>query len=298
MCVLNTSETTVELSQSGNMPVPASEFDFQQLAEIYNAARVDYIVPMPMNAKRMQEYIESYDIDLDISVVAMDMHDGQPNGISMFGVREGRGWVTRLGVIPERRRRKTGEFLMREMIYQARQHHLRLIQLEVIKGNDPAYALFKKVGFEDVRELTVIRRAPSRLKTSQLLIPDIERVLVEDEAEIMGWLAQRETNPSWVEETGSLRNAGNLKGLRVTLPDGNTGWIVLQRTAFLLTHFVMQPDVSHDMRVGLITGVHQQFPMQDTRIENLPVDHPALDAYRQLGYVEAFRRNEMVLKLE
>ena len=53
-----------------NIAVPASQYTYQQLADVYNQTRIDYIVPMPMNAKRMQEYIDHYDLDLDNSIIA------------------------------------------------------------------------------------------------------------------------------------------------------------------------------------------------------------------------------------
>src|SRR4051794_14056292 len=74
--------------------VPASAYSFEQLAEIYNQTRVDYIVPMPMNSKRMADYVRFYDVDLDRSVVSLN--DQQtPAGIIMIGVRGDRAWITR-----------------------------------------------------------------------------------------------------------------------------------------------------------------------------------------------------------
>jgi ribosomal protein S18 acetylase RimI-like enzyme len=273
--------------------VPAARYAFDRLSEIYNAARVDYIVPMPMNAKRMEEYVRSYDVRLDESLVSLD-EEGQPNGICMFGERGDRGWITRLGVIPERRRHRTGEFLLRAIVDRARERGLRQIQLEVIQGNEPAYRLFRKLGFVDVRELIVIRRPPGKLKDGQMPAS----VLVEDlDSDIFTLLQQREPNPSWVEETASLKNAGGIRGLRLTLPTGESGWIAFQRTPFMLTHFVLDPAAGPDLTYALIAGVHFLFPVQDTSIENLPVDHPAWVQYQKLGYFEAFRRIEMVLAL-
>lgn len=294
--MLSPSQSTPDSEQSpGNIPVPASRYSFEELAEIYNAARVDYIVPMPMNARRMEEYVHNYNIDLEISLVAVDGDDSLPNGICMFGVRGERGWITRLGVIPERRRRRTGEFLMQQIIAAAYQRQMRLIQLEVIKGNEPAYRLFQKLGFEDIRELIIIRRPPGRLKPEQQLSADI---LVEPiDSTIVSLLDHRESNASWVEETSSLINSGDIRGLRVTLESGESGWIAFQRTPFVLTHFVMMPEASPALMYALIAGVHSQHPLQDTRIENIPVDHPAWIEYQKLGYFETFRRIEMVLNL-
>src|SRR2546423_6025746 len=95
--------------EAGNLTgVAASAYNFDTLAEIYNQARVDYIVPMPMNGKRMAEYVHNYDVDLDMSLIACNT-DGEPCGLIMAGLRRDRSWVTRLGVIPHKRRAHVGQ---------------------------------------------------------------------------------------------------------------------------------------------------------------------------------------------
>lgn len=279
-----------------HIPVPTSHYSYQELAEIYNLARVDYIVPMPMNAKRMEEYVRHYDIDLNLSLVAIDPEDEQPNGIIMFGVRSDRGWITRLGVIPERRRRKTGEFLMQRLINTARERRMRLIQLEVIKGNEPAYRLFHKLGFVDTRELLIIRRPPGKLKPEQLSTETLEISVIEIE-DVASVLAQRDDAPTWVEETASLLNTGSIQGVQITLANGETGWLIFQKTTFQLTHFVFAPGCSPALLRALLGKVHQDFPQMDTKIENIPADDMIWKIYQQMGYVESFRRIEMVLNL-
>lgn len=282
-------------AQYPNRAVTTSAYNYDELAAIYNHARTDYIVPMPMNGKRMAEYVTAYDVNLDSSIVAVDPDDNQPNGICMLGVRENRTWITRLGVIPERRRRKSGEFLMRAEIEETHKRGIKQVQLEVIKGNDPAYHLFSKLGFEATRELLVIRRPPGALDTS--LIPEMTVETVMNETVIANLLTQREPGAAWTEETTSLRNGGNLRALLVTLPDNEKGWVVFQRSPFQLSHFVLSPNVSRDMTTALVAAVHQQFPMQDTKIENVPAEHYTWTVYEQYGYMVTFRRIEMVLQL-
>lgn len=275
--------------------IPTDQYTFQQLAEIYNQARVDYIVPMPMNAKRMQEYVINYDIDLAGSYVALNPA-GEECGIGMLGLREGRGWITRLGVIPNRRLRHMGQFIMEQMIDYAIDKGAHLVQLEVIVGNDPARYLFDKLGFEETRTLLIIRRPPG----APALNPDFDDLDVQPipNDAIPDYLNQRERDASWVEETPSLLNAGNLQGLRVMMPDGEESWVIFQRTAFQLTHFVISPDVSEAAASAVLYHVHKTFPKMDTKIENVPENHHSWDVYQNNGYLEVFRRTEMFLYLK
>jgi hypothetical protein len=73
--------------------IPASAFSYEELTDAYNHTRIDYLVPMPMNAARLHEYVQIYDVDLGSSIVAVD--GNEILGLAMLGVRERRGWITR-----------------------------------------------------------------------------------------------------------------------------------------------------------------------------------------------------------
>lgn len=275
--------------------IAASQYTLEELTTIYNQTRVDYIVPMPMNARRMAEYVRHYDIDLDASAVAF--YAGEVIGIAMLGRRAQRAWITRLGVIPERRGRKTGSFLMETLLNQARARGASRVQLEVIQGNDPACYLFRKFGFTETRELLVIRRPPGLPQTNFRL--ENAAITPLDSAEILDRLRQRPSEASWIEETASIIHAGNLHGFKLELPSGEHGWIICHHKAFQMAHFVYDatPSAYAAIIAALLHHVHSAFAGLDTIIENLPADHPVWPLFQQIGYVESFRRIEMVLNL-
>jgi ribosomal protein S18 acetylase RimI-like enzyme len=271
-------------------PVPASQYDFTELADIYNRTRVDYIVPMPMNAKRMAEYVHNYHVDLGVSVAVFD-RENELAGLGMLGVRAARAWITRLGVIPERRGHGLGQFLMEALLDGAGRRQARLIQLEVIKGNTPAQRLFAKYGFRPTRELLVVRRPPGKPQKP----PEQPTVVTAlSAAEIESCLAQRGAGASWLDENLSLARVGGLKGLRVELA-GHTGWIIYQHTMWQIDHVVLQtPQPVRDaMTYALLYHMHDLHPMQDTKIENIPALDLRWPVYQQMGYMEAFNRVEM-----
>ncbi|MFW5691724.1 MAG: GNAT family N-acetyltransferase [Chloroflexota bacterium] len=276
----------------GPTAVPASRYTYAQLAEIYNQARVDYIVPMPMNARRMQEYVENYDIDMDGSVVVLNSA-GLECGIGMLGMRADRAWVTRLGVLPERRERHLGQFMMETMLSYAVDQGARLAQLEVIVGNDPARHLFEKMGFKETRTLLIIRRPPGTPAVGLAQEADTVRQLTDDE--IPDYLMRRDPGASWVEETASLLNAGNLHGLEIMAADGENAWVVFQKSPFQLTHLVLSPNASDAAICSALYHVHKSHPMQDTKVENVPLRHHEWEIYQGMGYIEVFRRTEMFL---
>lgn len=272
--------------------IPASRFSIDELTDIYNQTRVDYMVPMPMNASRLEEYINAYDVDLDHSFVAVD--GGVLRGVAMLGAREGRTWITRLGVIPSTRRGGVGEALCRYLLEQTERMGMNFTMLEVIKNNTPAHRLFFKLGFYEVGELLILRRSPTR-HTQPLhepVIADARRLERYEALDLIGY--DRGTQP-WTNQSESMDHAENVFGMRLTLPDGSTGWVAYQREKFTLTHFIYKTEIGDpaEMAYAFLSHLHHQYPRLDTYIENIQANDPHLPGFYKMGYVESFRRIEM-----
>jgi ribosomal protein S18 acetylase RimI-like enzyme len=274
--------------------IPASTFSYEELTEAYNHTRVDYIVPMPMNASKLREYVELYDVDLAASVVAVD--GNEILGLAMLGVREGRGWITRLGVIRNNRRQGTGSGLFNHLLAQAQERDLTYLVIEVIADNLPAYNLFKSRGFTVTRDLLVLRRPPRPVPP----LDPTHHLEALDQAEALALLRQRRSKPSWIDEYESLAHAGNLRALLATLPDGSRGWLVYQTSPFQLGRLVIQTEAGDPLGLArtLLPALHRRYPHQDTKTENLPATDPHWPAFAESGYLVVFRRNEMVRYLK
>lgn len=268
---------------------PASEYTIQELTDIYNRTRVDYLIPMPMNAARLEEYINTYDVDLEHSLVATQ--DGETLGVAMLGVRAERAWVTRLGVIPDTRRRGTGQALTAGLLDQANSLGIGFTMLEVIKNNEPAHRLFLKLGFYEVGELLVLRRSPT-MPPPDPLVAEARRLERTEALDLVG--RDRGTQP-WTNQSETLFNAQDVSGLRLMLPDGSEGWLVYQRQKFTLTRFAYKTEKGDPVKMAraFLSHLHSQYPRLDTQLENIQVSDPHLPAFYELGYVESFRRIEM-----
>jgi len=272
--------------------IPASQFTFEQLTDIYNQTRVDYMVPMPMNSARLAEYVATYDVKLEHSLVAMT-HDGEMLGVIMLGIRADRSWITRLGVLPNTRRGGIGKALMEGVIKQAEKLSIKFHMLEVIKNNVPAHQLFLKFGFREIGELLVLRRSPLT-RQQDPIVADAQRLERGEALVLVGH--DRGTQP-WTNQSESLFNANEVSGLRLTLADGSRGWLVYQRQKFLLTRFAFKTEEGEPAKVAyaLLSHLHNQYPRLDTQIENIHVNDPHLPAFYEMGYIESFRRIEMWL---
>lgn len=278
--------------------VPASQYSIQELTDAYNQTRVDYIVPMPMSAKRLQDYVDTYDISLEDSVVTVDESE-EMLGLSMLGVREGRSWITRLGVLPTSRRGGIGRKMMEYMIERSKKLGLKHVFLEVITGNEPAYNLFQSLGFVEQRELLILRRPPRQADAFSALVEPGAKWL--DEAETLNCLATRPWRAAWTNQAESVHNAGGVRLLHISDSGGeDSGWVTYQKSMLQLKRVMLSPDGSDCKAPAhkLLSLLHKQFPALDTIAENVPANAPFLDAYFDNDYVESFRRIEMLLTLD
>jgi ribosomal protein S18 acetylase RimI-like enzyme len=275
--------------------IPADRFTPEELADAYNRTRVDYIVPMPMSAARLCEYIQFYDVDLGKSVLVLD--GDRVVGLGMVGLRPGRAWITRIGVLPSCRRLGIGRMLMEALLEEADALRLDETWLEVIKGNLPAHRLFKAYGFREVRELVVGRRAPGAAPDSTKYLNGAVRAMEPiDRGEVLELLRHRPARSNWLNESESFARLPTLDGLRVELRQGGRGWICFQVGALQISHIYVEVTAGDPVLVttALLTGLHRRHPKQDAVLENIAVDDPVWTGYQQAGYFEAFERIEMV----
>lgn len=295
---------------------PAAEFTLDELTEAYNRTRSDYLIPMPMNAGRMQEYVALYDVDLLRSSVAIE--GDEIVGLGMLGLRRENGWITRLGVLPEGRRKGVGSAILESLLDNARAAGVRDMWLEVISGNDPAHELFLKYGFRETRELIVARRPPRPASGTQSVVA----------ARSIRYLQHRDAvnlhcdpfeRVNWLNDVASMRNVtrlyslsdddparagtlhrlSELSGIWASFRYGGEGWVTYQATALQLRRIYLRVLAGDEAQVAydLLGIVHRLHSAQDAGLENIPDDCRWV-GFRRAGYFEVFRRTEMTRSLD
>lgn len=297
--------------------LPANEFSLEDLTDAYNRTRTDYLIPMPMNPGRLLEYLTLYDVDLHHSCVAVAQEDQTIIGLGMLGLRPNESWITRLGVLPEGRRRGVGSALMDELITYSRKRNANKMWLEVIKGNDPAHSLFLKYQFQPIRELIVARRPPKAMRsvTSVLAARKIHYLQHE---EVIDLHCSRTERMNWLNSVASMRNVRqlatsvhdadyesgpvhevpHLSGIWVEFQNGTEGWVSYQATTLQLKRISVEVLRGHPTQVtaDLLGIMHRLHGSQDAIVENIPEDE-RWPGFIKAGYFEVFRRIEMVLNL-
>jgi GNAT superfamily N-acetyltransferase len=125
--------------------VPADTLTMAELAEHFTAGYEGYFTPVHVDEATMRYMVEAWDIDLARSRAVPGI------GVCNLAVRDARGWIGGLAVVPAERRNGVGRALMEAVLDVAPP----LVTLEVIEQNEAAISLYEALGFERTRVLEV-----------------------------------------------------------------------------------------------------------------------------------------------
>jgi|ERR1700741_624094 len=182
--------------------------DFHSLYECFLYAFSDYQVELKMSEEQFEQRIKRDGVELELSAGAFD-------GERMIGFYiNGRGpWQGKLtaydagtGVVPDHRRRGVAEGLFDFMVPRLKESGLTQYLLEVITSNERAVALYRKLGFEEMRTLAVLR-ANEAVK----ILADVEGVSIRsmDEPDWGLFRAYWDGEPSWQNSVDAVERVGN-----------------------------------------------------------------------------------------
>lgn len=267
--------------------VSADSFEIDQLVSTYNSARTDYLVPMPMDKAGMVEYIRIFNIDLSQSLVALN--DSHLAGLGLLGIRKNQSWITRLGLSAKMRGRGIGEKLVKGLLKNSDRLNIPVNTVEVIKDNQPARKLFRKLGFRAKRELVILRRPPkSGRRPNSTCIP-------LKHSEILRVIRQRTDTPTWINQSKTFTQLRNLDGFKIAQNKQICASVIYQVSSNHISRLVfniLKGELARPMQ-ELLSHLHQRYPHHTVTVENIPVQNPHLPVFKNQGYHEVFRRIEM-----
>ena len=131
--------------------VAVLEHGVEATADILSHGYADYVRPVHITLPGLVQMVAHDSLDLMASRVLL-VH-GQAAGVALIARR---GWSCRLAalaLLPEERGKGAGRWLMERVMEEARARGERRMVLEVVIGNEPAVALYRGLGFRDVRRL-------------------------------------------------------------------------------------------------------------------------------------------------
>lgn len=279
--------------------VPAESISAADRAEFLTRAYADYYAPMRVTAEQMAAMDRFYDTDLRRSVVALAGREMV--GMALLSSRARQGWISGVGVAPEQRRRGIGRALMEQLLDHAAAAGLTEVRLEVIVENVAARRLYAALGFQEIRELLIWRRAA---EADALPIP-AERLTRADPARLLAYADRWHGQPvTWQRAAATLAHMaadGRLLGYRLDLAVAPAAYcLVSGQNGATLTLMDVGIDPATDIvtpgRILLQALSHLHWGKAMT-IHNVPADDPLNRVLAALRFLVTLRQIEMRLRL-
>jgi GNAT superfamily N-acetyltransferase len=253
----------------------AASLSLAERAALFTAAYEGYLVPFQVDEATLARLDEIFDIDLDASRIAH--RDGDAVGLGNLGVRGEDAWIGGVGVVMAARRSGVGEALMRALHEEARARGIRRVWLEVIVENTGAFALYEKLGYRTVRDVTVWSLPLSVSDES-----DAEDVPAEEaHARIRELRTEREP---WQRADECLAHYADARGLATA-----AGAAVYRMAGEKVSLIQIAGETEPLLRALRTRGA--------VSVLNVPDTDAVATALEGLGATAAIRQHEMVLDL-
>ena len=253
---------------------PSSELAISELAELFTVAYEDYYVPFQVDEARLAHMVDAYDLALDRSLVAWD--GDTPVGLANLGLRGERTWLGGVGVVKAHRRSGIGEHLTRALLDRAREAGARRMLLEVITQNEPAIALYEKLGFRTTRELAVLTlTAAEGGQASDMSLPEARRLIA----------AARSAPEPWQRDDATV---DHLDGVAAIAAEGAAAVYRMEGERVNLLQ------AGGEGAGELVAALRARGPILAL---NYPVGAPVTAALHDAGATEVLRQLEMVIDL-
>ena len=215
--------------------------DFVTLYECFLEAFSDYQVDMQMSEEQFRQRVVRDRVQLESSAGAF--HRDRMIGFYMTGcgVWEGKqtAYDAGTGVVPDYRRRGVAEELFDFMEPQLKERGITQYLLEVLTSNERAVALYRKIGFEDVRRLAVLRSKAMMKTTGDVPGVSIRRL---EEPDWVVFCAYWDGKPSWQSSIDAVESIGDQREILGAFADEKcVGYGIVHQPSDLLMQLAVAP---------------------------------------------------------
>jgi ribosomal protein S18 acetylase RimI-like enzyme len=135
------------------------EEDFSKLLDAFNQAFSDYLIPVILTESQFETFFIQRQIDIKRSLGVFVDDEMIAFTINGFGIWNEVDTVydAGTGVIPVFRKQRVAEKMFEFMIPHFQKQGIKQYLLEVVTTNQKALGLYKKLGFEIIREVSLLK---------------------------------------------------------------------------------------------------------------------------------------------
>lgn len=216
--------------------------DFSTLYACFLKAFSDYQVDMQMSEQQFAQRLTRDGVQLEVSTGAFD--DDRMIGFYINAVDDWQGKRTAYdagtGIVPDYRGRGVAQELFAFTVAKLKERGVSQYLLEVLSSNERAVALYRKLGFVEVRRFAVLRSQQALETSDELAEVELRRIEQPD------WKLFRsfwDGYPSWQNSIAAVERIPNDRMILGAYMDGNClGYgVVFQPAANLMQLAVAPP---------------------------------------------------------
>jgi len=270
--------------------VAADALSLEQLTEAWNLVYTGYFVPIHLTPEQLADHVLCGDIDVPRSIVARE--GGSLVGLSLLGVRDGRGWIGGFGIAPDFRGRGLSHRLFAEHMDRIRTDGPPSVQLEVFVQNW-ARKVYDREGFVVTRRLSVLRgrlpgvaREGSREPGGRETSPP-GRLRHHDWLHA-GWPLAWNREAAWLEK--SFREGD--RTLAIGPAEAPRGVVHYRRAES--GPRVLDASAEEDAGSELVSALAAVLPGEEVLLVNEPEGSPVQRALLAAGCIETLVQHEML----
>lgn len=273
--------------------VGLTRYDYAQLAETFNNAFSDYVLPINVSAAGLKAMLHSRSYVPELSYgIAIS---GVLSGFICVGEREIAGkperYVCSMGIVPGRRRHGLAGELLSVVKRDVLSANICRFCLEVITTNDKAVALYIKHGFTVKRELVCLKVAKNLL--SSLSEHSVEPIALNDLSKagdeffdfMPTWQNQFTTVERLPEET--------VKSAKITVDGRLGGFIVGNQSGSIMQLAVRRQCRRRGIGKALLANFAKIVPSDFLSVVNVEAGQPLIHFLTWCGFNEFIRQYEM-----
>lgn len=275
-----------------------SESYFEELHRAFLRAFADYVMPFDLTDVQFRNHIVLNAVDLERSVGWFDRERIIGFTLNGFGLWHGVETVydAGTGVFPEFRRRGLSHKMFELMLPRFKADGYRQCLLEVITENHKAIGLYKKLGFDTTRTVSLLH-CPNDMKFSEATIDGIElREINTPDWELLRTFWDGE--PSWQNSTDAVDRSLTKKRFAGAFLDGRCiGYIVYSVNVGRVAHIAVDKSfrrrgVGSLLMRSLAADTAKTFVPQVINIDRSIAS--AMGFFEELGFTEKLSQYEML----
>ena len=194
--------------------------DFSSLYACFLEAFSDYQVDMQISEQLFAQRLTRDGVQLEISTAAFD--EDRMIGFYMNALGDWQGKLTAYdagtGIIPDYRGRGVAQELFAFTVSRLKERGVSQYLLEVLTANERAIALYRKLGFVEVRRFAVLRSQQALETSDELAEVEIRRIEGPDWKLFQSFW---DGYPSWQNSIAAVERSPNDRMILGAYMDGN-----------------------------------------------------------------------------